>query len=53
MECANNSDKSLGKRELDTPRLDRDLESAILEEAARDGKMLVTGKPHSYASLRG
>ncbi|KFY19587.1 hypothetical protein V493_07902, partial [Pseudogymnoascus sp. VKM F-4281 (FW-2241)] len=42
MERADNSGKSLVKREPDTPRPDRDLESAISEEAARDGKMLVT-----------
>ncbi|KFZ24853.1 hypothetical protein V502_00675 [Pseudogymnoascus sp. VKM F-4520 (FW-2644)] len=42
MERADNSGKSLGKREPDTPRPDRDLESAISEEAARDRKMLVT-----------
>ncbi|KFY02906.1 hypothetical protein V490_00368 [Pseudogymnoascus sp. VKM F-3557] len=42
MERADNNGKPLGKREPDTPRPDRDLESAISEEAARDGKMLVT-----------
>ena len=50
IERADNS-KALGKWEPEAPRPDRDLESANSEEAARHGKMLVTGKPHLSVSL--